>query len=499
MLQGKVSPYPLLSFREIECLSNMIQNALGLTHSNPLSNAQASCRVEKVFVPERPHHPKQFQKNEWVIDLYCPHLGEKQQQLFFSLHSQRCGFWIQPGRHLRPSRIAPNPVFGISLSKSLVGTSLTSFRAVPQERAIELTFDSNFKLTLLFIPAQPEGCLETNGQLLANSRNKNSFTLPEPRTFTDADLKKIPLREAWFTSPSYYRELWKQSEFDHIRQIRVQRIHQILQTQIQSIKRKLHSFQVQLQKSKSEPDWNRFGLLLQSHFYTQPKPENGFFQLEDFETGKTIQVPSHDGLTLKAQLEKYFVLSRRNQARALEATERSTHLQKQLDLLESMATELHQPEVDFEKLEADLGLTPDSKIKRVSKDQKKLSQFSGRQVQSKDGFTILIGKNQKENQEITFKIARGNDIWLHVKGRPSAHCVILVPPKKTAPLETLLDAAHLCIVHSGGKNWGKTDVDYTFRKHVKKIKNQKEVSYTQNKTLTITLDEARLKRLESSG
>jgi predicted ribosome quality control (RQC) complex YloA/Tae2 family protein len=106
-----------------------------------------------------------------------------------------------------------------------------------------------------------------------------------------------------------------------------------------------------------------------------------------------------------------------------------------------------------------------------------------------------VGRNASENLELTFKIARGNDIWLHVKARPGSHTVILLPPNRSASLETLLDAANLCILYSGGRDWGKTEVDYTLRKHVKKIKNQTEVSYSSPKTLSVVLDAARLKRL----
>jgi predicted ribosome quality control (RQC) complex YloA/Tae2 family protein len=126
-----------------------------------------------------------------------------------------------------------------------------------------------------------------------------------------------------------------------------------------------------------------------------------------------------------------------------------------------------------------------------------VAEFSGKQYRSKEGLTILSGRNLTENLQLTFKIARGNDLWFHVKGKPGSHTVVLLPPKRTASLETLLDAADVCILHSGGKDWGKTEVDYTYRKYVKKIKNQTEVSYTHNKTLAITPDPERVKRLFS--
>jgi predicted ribosome quality control (RQC) complex YloA/Tae2 family protein len=52
-------------------------------------------------------------------------------------------------------------------------------------------------------------------------------------------------------------------------------------------------------------------------------------------------------------------------------------------------------------------------------------------------------------------------------------------------------------LHSGGKDWGKTEVDYTFRKHVKKIKNSQEVSYTQSKSLSVAVEDERLRAIIS--
>jgi predicted ribosome quality control (RQC) complex YloA/Tae2 family protein len=126
-----------------------------------------------------------------------------------------------------------------------------------------------------------------------------------------------------------------------------------------------------------------------------------------------------------------------------------------------------------------------------------IAEFSGKQYRSEEGLIILSGRNLAENLEATFKIARGNDLWFHVKGKPGSHTVVLLPPKRTASLETLLDAAEVCILHSGGKDWGKTEVDYTYRKFVKKIKNQTDVSYTHNKTLSVVPNQARLTRLFS--
>jgi len=111
---------------------------------------------------------------------------------------------------------------------------------------------------------------------------------------------------------------------------------------------------------------------------------------------------------------------------------------------------------------------------------------------------VMVGRSRDENLELTFKHARGNDIWLHVRGRPGAHVVVPLQPGKSAPLETLLDAALLAVYYSGGEKWGKTEVDYTYKKYVKRIKDSTEASYTNNKTLLVDQDASRLKRLLAS-
>jgi predicted ribosome quality control (RQC) complex YloA/Tae2 family protein len=113
--------------------------------------------------------------------------------------------------------------------------------------------------------------------------------------------------------------------------------------------------------------------------------------------------------------------------------------------------------------------------------------------------TIWVGRSKDENLELTFKCARGNDMWMHVRGRPGAHVIIPLQAGKSVPLETLLDAANLVIHYSGGTHWGKTEVDYTFKKYVKRIKDSTEVSYTNNKTLMVEPDSVRKKRLLDQG
>ena len=204
-------------------------------------------------------------------------------------------------------------------------------------------------------------------------------------------------------------------------------------------------------------------------------------------------VPADPKLNLKQQLERFFHLAKRKKKRLEETSIRIASLDEKANAIQLKILAL----ADAATLGELVALEPKKEALK-GKEHKKLSEFTGKQYRSKEGLTILAGRNLTENLELTFKIARGNDLWFHVKGRPGSHTVVILPPKKTASLDTLLDAAHLCILHSGGKEWGKTEVDYTYRKHVKKIKNQTEVTYTHNKTLMVLPEPERLTRLYAS-
>lgn len=214
----------------------------------------------------------------------------------------------------------------------------------------------------------------------------------------------------------------------------------------------------------------------------------------DYESGEPIQVPGDPKLNLKQQLEHFFKQAKRIKTRTEEATARKKSAEEKIALYAGLLSKLQDGETPLLEIETTLGIGKE-KVAASKTTGKATAQYSGKIFTSVEGLAILVGRSAIENIELTFKIARGNDIWLHVKGRPGAHVVVILPPKKSASLETLLDAAHLCIHYSGGKEWGKTEVDYTLRKFVKKIKTQTEVTYSSNKTLMISPDPVRMKRL----
>lgn len=115
---------------------------------------------------------------------------------------------------------------------------------------------------------------------------------------------------------------------------------------------------------------------------------------------------------------------------------------------------------------------------------------------SDDGFVILVGRNNVQNDRLTTKMARGGDIWMHVKNIPGSH-VLVITGGKEPPSSTLEQAAVLAALHSRAAASSKVPVDYTEAKHVKKPAGAKPgmVVYETNRTLYVTPDPALAARL----
>ena len=107
---------------------------------------------------------------------------------------------------------------------------------------------------------------------------------------------------------------------------------------------------------------------------------------------------------------------------------------------------------------------------------------------SSDGDEIIVGKNNKQNEYLTNKLARRDDIWLQTKDIPGSHVVI----RNEDPSErTLQEAASIAAFFSKAKNSSSVPVDYTKIRHVKKPNGSKPgfVIYENQTTLYVTPDE----------
>ncbi len=118
-----------------------------------------------------------------------------------------------------------------------------------------------------------------------------------------------------------------------------------------------------------------------------------------------------------------------------------------------------------------------------------------------DGGRILVGRGADRNDELTFQVARGSDLWLHARDVPGAHVILLLQPGRAPTEQALLDAATLAAHHSNARGEAQVDVGYTLRKHVRKPPKSRPgtVTYSGLKTIRVRLEPERLTRLLASA
>lgn len=221
-----------------------------------------------------------------------------------------------------------------------------------------------------------------------------------------------------------------------------------------------------------------------------PKEKSIILEYNDAEGLHSIEVPLDKSKSYADNAELCFKKAKKFTRAVAELEQMVAELTEKLRGLDALGEKIAATDdetvLQTFRTEAE-GLGLDLPLGEVDKNAGKAVEAKGfLQITSSDGFTILCGRNQEENRRVTFEECRGNDLWLHVKGMPGAHVVILAQKNKTVPLTTLLEAAQITLYHSKVRDGRKAEVDYTFRKNVKPIKGTlAEVTYTGNKALNV--------------
>ncbi len=133
------------------------------------------------------------------------------------------------------------------------------------------------------------------------------------------------------------------------------------------------------------------------------------------------------------------------------------------------------------------------KMREIVRSEKK----GPRRFVSADGLDILVGRKAEENEELSLRLARGNDAWFHAEDKAGAHVVVRLPPGTEIPQETLLDAATLAAYHSKLRGRPVAEVTWTLAKWVTRARHAPKgtVIVQKGKTIRLRIEPARLERL----
>ncbi|MFU0826674.1 MAG: Rqc2-like protein RqcH [Lachnoclostridium sp.] len=247
----------------------------------------------------------------------------------------------------------------------------------------------------------------------------------------------------------------------------------------------------QLKDTEKRDKYKVYGELITAYGYNL-EPGAKALKALNYYNNEEITVPLDPTLSpmenAKAYFEKYNKLKRTYEA----LTKLVEETKMELEHLDSIRTALDiaVAEEDLAELKEELmeyGYIRRSKPEGKNK-AKKITSKPFHYISS-DGYHIYVGKNNYQNEELTFKFATGNDWWFHAKKIPGSH-VIVQAGAGTLPDRTFEEAARLAAYYSKGRNWDKVEVDYTEKKNIKKPAGSKPgfVIYHTNYSMVISPD-----------
>lgn len=241
---------------------------------------------------------------------------------------------------------------------------------------------------------------------------------------------------------------------------------------IERTSKKLDLQTKQYKDTEKREKFRIYGELINTYGYNED-PRDKKFTAINYYNGEEIEIPLDPNLSMaenaQKNFNKYNKLKRTYEALTIQIKE----TKKELDHLDSIKTSL-----DIAGSEADLSqirreLMDFGYVKRRIQGKKKKNQKEIKskpyQYISSDGFTMYVGKNNYQNDELTFKVASSEDWWFHTKEIPGSH-VIVKSAGKNLSESTFSEAARLAAYYSKGRDSGKALVDYTQKKHLNKPK-----------------------------
>lgn len=273
-------------------------------------------------------------------------------------------------------------------------------------------------------------------------------------------------------------------------------LRRIVQTALDRSRKKYDLQKKQLKDTEKRDKFRIYGELLNTYGY-EAVPGSRELSAVNYYTGETVKIPLDPTLTAQENAKKYFDRYGKLK-RTYEALE---HLIKEtkeeIQHLESISTALDIALNEEDLVQVKEELTQYGYIRR---------KYTGKRVKitskpfhylSSDGYDIYVGKNNYQNEELTFKFATGNDWWFHAKGAPGSH-VIVKAGQGLPPDRTFEEAARLAAWYSSHRGADKVEVDYVEKKQVKKVNGGKPgcVIYHTNYSMVIDSDISGIRQIK---
>ena len=266
---------------------------------------------------------------------------------------------------------------------------------------------------------------------------------------------------------------------------------------------KLKKQKIELKESDNANIYKIKGELITAYIYMIEKGMD-FVEVQNFyeEDCPLIKIDLNKNLTPSENAQKYFKRYNKLKHAKKEITAQVGLSLEEINYLENIILSIDNCDnlAELDDIKEELQKLGYMRGKVKSKKDKNNLTTKPNEFLSSDGFTILVGKNNKQNDFLTLKIANNDDLWMHTKNIPGSH-VIIKAEGKEIPESTIFEGAMLAAFFSKSKMSSQVPVDYTLKKNVKKPNGSKPgmVIYETNSTIYVTPSEELVVKLKKQG
>ena len=266
-------------------------------------------------------------------------------------------------------------------------------------------------------------------------------------------------------------------------------LRRIVQTALERNVKKYDLQCRQMKDTEKRDTYRIYGELLNTYGYNVD-PGSKSIEALNYYTNEMITIPLDPTITPQENAKKYFDKYNKLKRTYEALAELTKEVKIEIEHLESISAALDIALQEEDLVEIKEELTESGYIKRKGGTKKVKVTSKPFHYVSSDGFHIYVGKNNYQNDELTFKFATGNDWWFHAKGMAGSHVIVKMEGAEELPDRTFEEAGRLAAYYSKGRGQDKVEIDYIQKKHVKKPGGAKPgfVVYYTNYSLMIDSD-----------
>ncbi len=291
----------------------------------------------------------------------------------------------------------------------------------------------------------------------------------------------------------YFRLIRERQHFSALKQ----RLNSSLRQRLKKQQRLRENLEEELTKFQQEPVFQRFGDLLLANINNAVKTGDAFLVSDYFSPEQPlVTVPGAEQPDARSAASHYFKIARKARNGLVAVKERISQTGAEVTTLQQSLVDADRAatieDVTAMLKQAGLSGSDTRSRKQVARAEVKQRLPGIRRYRSADGYEILVGRSERDNDHLTMRIARSSDLWFHAADYPGSHVVLRNPSRKTIAPGSIIAAAQLAAKFSQAATEGKVAVNYCQRKFVSKPKgfSPGQVRLSSFKTLIVEPAEA---------